>query len=78
MGDFSSGLAYTLVCWHGYRAKVECSIRICVDLKPRIASIQREVHPLPIVDDTLAQLTGAKMFSKLWILANSIHFHHIS
>ena len=41
------------------------SIRICVDLKPLNASVQREVHPIPTVDDTLAQLTGAKMFSKL-------------
>ena len=41
------------------------SIRICVDLKPLNQSVLREVHPLPKVDDTLAQLTGAKVFSKL-------------
>ena len=41
------------------------SIRICVDLKPLNESILREVHPLPKVDETLAQLTGAKVFSKL-------------
>ena len=41
------------------------NIRICVDLKPLNESVQREVHPLPTVDDTLAQLTGAKMFSSL-------------
>ena len=41
------------------------SIRICVDLKPLNQSVLREVHPLPKVDDTLAQLTGAKLFSKL-------------
>eukprot|EP00731_Ephydatia_muelleri_P016289 Em0009g713a len=34
------------------------SIRICVDFN-------REVHPLPTVDENLAQLSGAKMFSKL-------------
>ena len=40
-------------------------IRICVDLKPLNKSVLREVHPLPKVDETLAQLTGAKVFSKL-------------
>ena len=41
------------------------SIRICVDLKLLNQSVLREVHPLPKVDDTLVQLTGAKNFSKL-------------
>ena len=41
------------------------AIRICVDLKPVIVNVLREVHPLPKVDETLAQLTGAKVFSKL-------------
>ena len=41
------------------------NIRICIDLKPLNESVQWEVHPLPTVDDTLAQLTGAKMFSSL-------------
>ena len=41
------------------------SIRICVDHKPLNESVLREVHPLPKVDETLAQLTGAKVFSKL-------------
>ena len=40
-------------------------IRICVDLKPLNEHVLREVHPLPKVDDTLAQMTGAKVFSKL-------------
>ena len=40
-------------------------IRIGVDLKPLNQSVLREVHPLPKVDDTLAQLTGTKVFSKL-------------
>ena len=30
------------------------SIRICVDLKPLNANVQREVHPLPTVDKTIA------------------------
>ena len=41
------------------------AIRICVDLKPLIESVQREVHPLPKVDETPARLVGAKIFSKL-------------
>ena len=40
-------------------------VRICVDLKPLNESVLREVHPLPKVETTLAQLSGAKVFSKL-------------
>ena len=45
--------------------KKDKTVRICVDLKPLNTSVLRETHPLPKVDDTLAQLTGAKVFSKL-------------
>ena len=38
---------------------------VCVDLKPLNANVLREVHPLPAVDETLAQLTIAAIFSKL-------------
>ena len=41
------------------------NLRICVDLKPLNENVFREVHPLPKVDETLAQLAGAKIFSKL-------------
>ena len=37
----------------------------CVNLKPPIERIHGEVHPLPKVDETLDQLTGTKIFSKL-------------
>jgi hypothetical protein len=40
-------------------------VRICVDLKPLNEAVLREVHPLPDVDDNLAQLSGATVFSKL-------------
>ena len=40
-------------------------VRICVNLKPLNANVLHEVHPLPAVDETLAQLTGAAIFSKL-------------
>ena len=40
-------------------------IRICVDLKLLNECILRKVHPLPKVDETLALLVGAQVFSKL-------------
>ena len=40
-------------------------IRVCVDLKRLNERVLREVYPLPRVDDILAQLAGAKCFSKL-------------
>ena len=40
-------------------------IRVCVDLKRRNESVLLEVYPPPRVDDILAQLAGAKCFSKL-------------
>ena len=41
------------------------AVRICVDLKPLNGNVLRETHPIPKVDETLAQLTGATLFSKL-------------
>ena len=40
-------------------------IRICVDLQPLNENVLREIHLIPRVDDILAQLAGAKVFSKL-------------
>ena len=40
-------------------------VHICVDLKSLNSNVLREVHPLPAVDETLAQLTGAAIYSKL-------------
>ena len=40
-------------------------VRICVDLKPLNKNVLRETHPMPHLDDALAQLSGAKLFSKL-------------
>ena len=40
-------------------------VRICVDLTRLNQSVQRELHPLPAVDQILAQLAGAKIFTKL-------------
>ena len=41
------------------------AVRICVDLKALNENVLRETHPIPKVDDTLAQLTEAAVFSKL-------------
>ena len=41
------------------------NVRIYVDLKPLSKSVLRETYPLPKVDNTLAQLIGAKIFTKL-------------
>eukprot|EP00731_Ephydatia_muelleri_P002671 Em0001g2671a len=46
-------------------SKPNGTIRICVDLKPLNECVLREIYPLPKVDDILAQLTGATVFSKL-------------
>ena len=40
-------------------------VRICVDLTRLNESVCRERHTLPAVDKTLAQLAGAKVFTKL-------------
>jgi transposase InsO family protein len=45
--------------------KVNGRVRICVDLSKLNESVKRERHPLPVVDQTLAQLGGAKLFTKL-------------
>ena len=41
------------------------TVRICVDLKPLNEDVVREAHPIPKVDEILAQLAGATIFSKL-------------
>ena len=40
-------------------------VRICVDLTKLNDSVRRERHILPSVEQTLAQIGGAKHFSKL-------------
>ena len=46
-------------------AKKNGDVCICVDFQPLNKWVLREVHPLPKVDETVAQLSGAKLFSKL-------------
>ena len=46
-------------------AKGNNKVRICVDLTKLNRSVCHEQHILPSVEQTLAQLKGAKIFSKL-------------
>ena len=41
------------------------AVHICVDFQPLNDNVLREVHPLPKVDENLAQLAGVQVFSKL-------------
>ena len=45
--------------------KPQYKVRICVDLTQLNKSVRREHHQLPAVEQTLAQLAGAKVFTKL-------------
>ena len=57
---------------------------MCVDLNPLNQSVLHETHLLPKVDDTLAQLNSAKMFSKLdansgfWQIPLAEKSHHLT
>ena len=44
-------------------------VRICVDLKPLNACVLHKVYRIPEVDETLVQLSGASVFSKLTALS---------
>ena len=45
--------------------KTDGRVRICVDLTRLNESVRREHHPLPAVEQALAQLAGARIFSKI-------------
>ena len=46
------------------------SVYICVDFRRLNESVLRKSHPLPKVDNTLAQLAGATVLSKQRVLAD--------
>ena len=56
------------------------TVRICVDFRALNECVLREVHPLPKVEETLAQLTGATVFSKVdagfWQIPLAKHSRH--
>ncbi len=41
------------------------TVRICVNLKPLNKGVLREAHPIPTIDDILAQITKGAFFLKL-------------
>ena len=45
--------------------KANGTVSICVDLTHLNKSVQREVHPMSSVDESLAKLGNSKLFSKL-------------
>ena len=45
--------------------KANITVRICVDLNHLNKSVQREIHPISLVDESLAKLGNSKVFSKL-------------
>ena len=51
--------------WCKGMAKADRRVRICVDLTKLNESVQHEQHILPSVEETLAQLGEATLFSKL-------------
>ena len=59
-------------------------VRICVDLTRLNENVRRERHILPAVEQTLAQLVGAKVFSKLdansgfWQISLAPQSHHLT
>ena len=40
-------------------------VHICIELKPLNSSVLRGMHPLPAINETLAQLAGVAVYSKL-------------
>jgi hypothetical protein len=40
-------------------------IRICVDMRQANQSIEKERFPMPNIDETLEELNGAKLFTKI-------------
>lgn len=40
-------------------------VRLCVDMRRANQAVMRETHPLPLVDEILGSVNGAKIFSKV-------------
>ena len=45
--------------------KANGSVRLCVDLTQLNKAVQREIHPMPSVDESLAKLGKSRFFTKL-------------
>lgn len=40
-------------------------VRLCIDMRRANQAVLRETHPLPLVDEILGSVSGAKLFSKI-------------
>ena len=49
-------------------------VRLCLDMRQANQAIVREKHPVPTVEETLQEISGAKVFSKLDL---NMAFHQI-
>ena len=49
-------------------------VRICLDMRQANRAILREKHPVPTIEETLQEMSGAKVFSKLDL---NMVFHQI-
>jgi len=49
--------------------KANGSLRFCVDYRKLNAITKKDRYPLPLIDETMAQLQGAKFFTKLDIIS---------
>ena len=54
--------------------KPNSEIRLCLDMKQANHAIIREKHPVPTVEETLQEVSNAKVFSKLDL---NMAFHQI-
>ena len=46
-------------------AKPNGSLRFCVDYRKLNSLTKKDLHPLPLIDETLARISKAKIFIKL-------------
>ena len=63
--DCQSHSTNLVVCRYGGRTKSSGAVKICVDLRPFNESVLRKPYSVPTVDETLAQLSRATVFSKV-------------
>ena len=55
--DWCSGMAVV--------PKADGNVRICVDFTKLNENVKRDNFPMPVIDQTLGMLAGAKYFTKL-------------
>ena len=49
-------------------------VRICLDMRQANQAILREKHPVPTIEETLQEMSGVKIFSKLDL---NMAFHQV-